>query len=420
MKLPPRMAFSIDSPGRSGDRRSVPGATRRTMLCGAPGRSTITRRGRAGKAGGAPAGGAGARLQSPKRRLEASRQRRLVEVAGHHQEGVARAVVDGVKGAHVVERQALERPLHPLRRQAVGVAIAEQQAVGDDVDDRFGLVPTLRTAVRRSPSTPLPVGSCRGAGASARPPAMLQRRRGSCRAATAPRAASRHVRSPATGRRRAARARRPAPGRRASPAPSSSISAVNEASPACSGGSDARAAADHQRRRDDRRDLAPHGDHLQPVARTNRLTGGAMTRGSGPDGRCRGHLGWGRAGVGVFCALTRSPLPAAFAGSGAFRHARPRRRRAPTRWWLAHSGRRRAPRRRDRRRCADSDSADRRGSAGSRGPCRSRPGGCCGRAPARPRSARRWRAGRSPRRRRADLGMSCPGLAVAPMWKTLP
>jgi hypothetical protein len=59
VKLPPRTAFSIDSPGRSDEKRSVPGATMRTTLWGAAGRSTTTSRGRSGQ-GSARAGGGAA------------------------------------------------------------------------------------------------------------------------------------------------------------------------------------------------------------------------------------------------------------------------------------------------------------------------------------------------------------------------
>ena len=51
MKLPPRIAFSAPSAGRSGDVRTSPAPTMRMMLWGAPGRSTSTRRGSGGNDG---------------------------------------------------------------------------------------------------------------------------------------------------------------------------------------------------------------------------------------------------------------------------------------------------------------------------------------------------------------------------------
>ncbi len=145
MKLPPRIAFSIDSPGRSGEKRSVPGATSRTMLWGAPGRSTITRRGRAGQAGGAARLGRGRRLSSRRappraaaRRLASSKSPATTRKAW------SGAVVRGVKGAHVVEREPLDRALQPVGRQAVGMGVAEQQPIGDDGDDRLRLIAALR------------------------------------------------------------------------------------------------------------------------------------------------------------------------------------------------------------------------------------------------------------------------------------
>ena len=68
---------------------------------------------------------------------------RAIEVAGDHQRRVVRPVVRRVKRARVLERDAVERPLEPFGRQAVGMGVPEQETVRDHVDDRLGLITPL-------------------------------------------------------------------------------------------------------------------------------------------------------------------------------------------------------------------------------------------------------------------------------------
>ncbi len=79
------------------------------MLWGAPGRSTMQRRGRAGQAGGAAGSGGGEPVQAPSAASSRARRLALVEVPGHDEERVVGPPVRRVKGADVVEREALER-----------------------------------------------------------------------------------------------------------------------------------------------------------------------------------------------------------------------------------------------------------------------------------------------------------------------
>ena len=86
------------------------------------------------------------RLPGGQHRLQLRLQRRLVEVARDDQRRVVRPVVGRVKSAHVVERDRVDRPLEPVDGLAVRVGVAEQGAIGDDVDDRLGLIAALHDA----------------------------------------------------------------------------------------------------------------------------------------------------------------------------------------------------------------------------------------------------------------------------------
>ena len=175
------------------------------------------------------------------------------------------------------------------------------------------------------------------------------------------------------------------------PAPSSSISAVSDARPACSGRSapaPLRIISAAETIGATSRWTATTG---RPFDSVNRAAGGTSTAGSGPTA--------GADSIASGVALTRVTVVGeglhhqAFAGQ----HARK---------GVAHRGaasRRDSDRRRARRRPAcpartDSDSAGRRASAGDRGSCRSRRGACCAPAPALRPSGRRTRGARAARR----------------------
>ena len=294
----------------------MPGATSRTMLWGAPGRSTSTRRGRLGH---------GVRLRRRRRRprlpggqqaLQLRLQRRLVEVAGDDQRRVVGPVVGGVKGAHVVERDRVDGPLQPVDRHA---RTDDRRRTASDPRRRSRPPRADRGAARRRCA-----GRC---GRAASPPPRAAgasgcRRRspsppGRSRAAPASTAASRRVRSPATGRRPSCSSSAAMPSASRAPAPSSSISAAIDASPASAGGSQAPPlrnmnAADTIGATSRRRATTS-----SPLESEKRVTRGRATAGSGPTA--------GACAIDAGVSIKRSPVRLhvrGAAGSGVMRRSR--------------------------------------------------------------------------------------------------
>ena len=217
-----------------------------------------------------------------------------------------------MKGAHMVEGEALERAREPLHRAAVGVGVAEQQAIGDDADDRLRLIAALRVGGLAIGQHALPVGvgearahqhvardvqrreegvvrrldrELRAVAAAPQPEVGAQalelvgQREGVARAGPL----VEHLRGQ---RRQARQLRRIVP----------------------------RAAADHERRRDDRRHLAPHGHHLEAVRQREAIGGRRDHARQRPDGRRRGHrrrrLDHALTGSGSVCSASRFPASA--------------------------------------------------------------------------------------------------------------
>ena len=100
------------------------------MLWGAPGRSMMTRRGRDGQGSGRGAAGGGAAFHAARSASSCD----------------GRVVVGGVERAHVVQRDRVDRPLQPVDRLAVGMVVAEQDPIGRDVHHRLGLITALDDA----------------------------------------------------------------------------------------------------------------------------------------------------------------------------------------------------------------------------------------------------------------------------------
>ena len=249
------------------------------------------------------------RRPGAQRRLQPIAQLRWIEGPGDDQERVVRSPVRRVEGARVGQGQVLQRAGVPFDRAAIRVLLAEQQPVGDHAHDRFGLVAALhggRMAVSQH-ALPIALGQARPnqhvAGQIQRGEERLPGRlHGQLRAVAA-------AAQPQIGAQMLQRVREC---QRVAFAGSLVQNFGRQRSQAgLLGALGAGAAADHQRRRDDRRHFPVDRHHRKPVRKREARGRWHQHGGQRPDGRCGQHRvgrrGHAVTGSGSVCIASRLP-----------------------------------------------------------------------------------------------------------------